>query len=126
MELQFKRDGRVLVGGHYVALIHKPKRRGLMGKPGVWNFAWGGAMRAGAGIRLIRKMGLEHFYDDAKLNDLKATIRKAFTASKMKKMAAHCDFIEDKRANTPPPTKEEQESLENLQNMLNGMLGQKL
>lgn len=123
MELRFKRDGTVLVGGHYVALIYKPNRR-LPGKSGNWNFAWGGNMKAGTGIRLIRKMGLEHFYDDKKLNDLKATIRKEFTQSRMKKIAAHCDFIADKKANTPPPTKEEQEQLESLQNMINGMLGQ--
>ena len=126
MELRFKRDGTVLVGGHYVALIYKPTRRGMLGKTGAWNFFWGGHMKTGSGLKLINTMGLEPAYDDAKLNDLKATIRKAFTVSKMKKMTAHCDFIEDRKANTPPPTKEEQEQLERLHGMLNGVLGQTL
>lgn len=126
MKVTFKRDGHVCLGKYKIGYVWKPdpKRRFSMGKRGHWNFQFSTDVKVGQGLKLLRELGFEYAYTDLKLNDLKATLRKEFTASKMKKVAAHCDTIEKRRAAIPPPTKEEQEELERTQKFLDGMLGQ--
>ena len=98
MKLIFKRDGKVHVGSRLVGMVMR-SRYG-------WEYRWGGKMIALSSSKLIRELNLDDDFEEVKLNDLKAKIRKAFTVSKMKKMAAQCDLIEMRDALHAPQSRD--------------------
>lgn len=122
MKLTFKRSGHVYLGKYQIGYLWKPdsKRRFTMGKKGVWNFQFSSDVKVGQGLKMLRDLGLEWSYTDPRMNVLKETVRKEFTASRIKKIVKHCKEVENRQSESPTLSERERKELSGFIDALNG------
>ena len=110
MKVEFKRDGRVLVGGEYLG--HITRRNGPRPRH-CWIFEWTGAS-ASDRVKWIHEMGLPRALSDARQARLKERVRACITSTRAAVMVR--DSKERRRLNAakPPKSAEERADLARL------------